>query len=98
MFLDIKSAVALSGRHANTIKRWGRSGKFKWSKPGGTRNSSWSIDRESFIACLRNEHDQPSEARDLAKRYPLILAALPHILPGCTISTLFHFVGHGTLH
>jgi hypothetical protein len=92
MFLDIKSAVALSSRHANTIKRWGRSGKFKWSKPGGTRNSSWSIDRESFIACLRNEHDQPSEARDLAKRYSLLLAALPRILPGCTydVFPIFH--------
>ena len=62
MFIDIKEAVALSGRHANTIKRWGRAGKFKWSKPGGTRNASWSIDRESFIAFLRDEHDQPREA------------------------------------
>ena len=85
MFIDIKEAVALSGRHSNTIKRWGKAGKFKWSKPGGTRNAPWSIDRESFIAFLRNEPDQQRQRCDLAncdqREAPdgtvLVLARLP---------------------
>lgn len=98
MFIDIRGAVALSGRHANTIKRWGRAGKFRWSKPGGSRNAAWSIDRENFIAFLRSEHDQPYEASVLAKPCLLIPTTLPHTLPESTNFALFHFVGHGTLH
>ena len=68
MFIDIKEAVALCGCHANTIKRWGRAGNFKWSKPGGTRNAPWTIDRESFIASMRDGRDHVRQGRDLAKR------------------------------
>jgi hypothetical protein len=80
MFIDIKGAVALSGRHANTVKRWGRAGKFKWGKPAGTRNAQWSIDRASFISCLRDERNQPYQARDLAKTFRLRRVILPYRL------------------
>jgi hypothetical protein len=67
-FVDIKEAAALSGRHANTIKRWGRAGRFKWSKPARTRNAPWLIDRASFIACMCDESDEPRQERDLTNR------------------------------
>jgi hypothetical protein len=89
MFIDIREAVALSGRHANTIKRWGRAGNFKWSKPGGTRNAPWTIDRASFIASMRDERDHARHGRDLAERDRrevsdgtlLIVARLTRCLP-----------------
>jgi hypothetical protein len=74
MFIDIREAVALSGRHANTIKRWGRMGKFKWAKPAGTRNAPWSIDRESFIACMRDEPDHPHHEDGVAVKARVTLA------------------------
>jgi hypothetical protein len=105
MFIDIAEAVALSRRHANTIKRWGRDGKFKWSKPGGTRNAPWSIDRESFIAFMRDDCDQQRQRCDLAKRDQdgapdgtlLVLACLPRFLPeGCDLNIL-KLSGHGVI-
>ena len=89
MFIDIREAVALSGRHANTIKRWGRAGNFKWSKPGGTRNAPWTIDRASFIAFMRDERDNVRQGHDLAKRNRpevsdgtlLVVARLTRCLP-----------------
>lgn len=89
MFIDIREAVALSGRHVNTIKRWGRAGNFKWSKPGGTRNAPWTIDRASFIAFMRDERDNVRQGHDLAKRNRpevsdgtlLVVARLTRCLP-----------------
>jgi hypothetical protein len=87
IFIDIKEAAALSGRHPNTIKRWGRAGKFKWSKPGRARNAQWSIDQQSFIVCMRDERDEPRQEHDLAKddqrkvRYGTALMELPRCLP-----------------
>lgn len=87
MFIDVKEAARLSGRHPNTIKRWGKDGKFRWSKPAGTRNAPWSIDYESFIACMCNERDEPRQRRDLAKRDQreasdgTLLVELPRCLP-----------------
>ncbi len=89
MFIGIEEAAALSGRHANTVKRWGKARKFKWSKPGGTRNAPWTIDRESFIAFMRGECDQERQERGLAKDdrpdVPdpelIIVARVPRYLP-----------------
>jgi hypothetical protein len=105
LFIDIREAAALSGRHPNTIKRWGRAGKFEWNKPGGTRNAPWSIDRASFIEFMRNQQRQRSDPAKCDQRkaqdgillvhacFPLNLPDLRQILPECD-GHIVRFIGH----